>query len=774
MFTHPPKLHTSPRCVTRAGFVLCATLVFQCACLHSSDYFLRRGKELFAKGNYSEACLNFRKAAQEDERSAEAYFRLGTCEYIVKQKDDALAALIEAHHLDGQRSDILAQLADVTFARYLESGKSQKLYRSVQSLVDELLAANPESVTGLRLRGDLLLAIGKVGDAVPDFEEANRLQPGDAATALPLADTLWRQGRGAKAEEIAQEALKNNPHFGPLYLWLNHFYSSNGQEARAEGTLADYARNNSADLNAIATFAVDRLEHQQFAAAKPYLQAALKNPSMPDRFTLIGDLFRDCGDAEDAKGAYRAGLESDPTHKVLYRLRLAKLYMAENHLAEALNMIGENLREDPANVDSAVLRISILETTGRQRLASAEAKKLLSEHPNDPRAGALLGELYYGSGDLDAARTLFLKALKKDARNAEALSGMAALSRDSHDYPQMLSYARQLAAVRPADPFARLLLAAAFARTGDAVHAEKELKLLSAIPAVAGQSTVELARLYIAGGDGQSAISLLRPICLSSNAGQPILQTLASAYLAAGQTDAGLKFFSALIPSRQEDGTTVRYLVAQLAERAGKDSLAEQQYSVLINNHPNAPAFLMAMGLLFEKQGQTRRAIPYLERAATLAPGDPGLAASMAQAYQSAGESENAIRAYARAVSLGTGDPVVLNNYAYVLASSGGNARQAIALAKSALATEPDNPDLSDTLAFAYLKAGDHAAAFNILDLLVRRFPERAAFRYHLALALSADGKGRAARQHLIAGLADHPSREEERDIRKLLTKIGS
>jgi len=55
--------------------VILGLLLSTVGCMRSANYYLDKGNELFAKGNFAEAELNYRKAIQKDQNLGEAHYR---------------------------------------------------------------------------------------------------------------------------------------------------------------------------------------------------------------------------------------------------------------------------------------------------------------------------------------------------------------------------------------------------------------------------------------------------------------------------------------------------------------------------------------------------------------------------------------------------------------------------------------------------------------------------------------------------------------------------
>jgi len=117
-------------------------------------------------------------------------------------------------------------------------------------------------------------------------------------------------------------------------------------------------------------------------------------------------------------------------------------------------------------------------------------------------------------------------------------------------------------------------------------------------------------------------------------------------------------------------------------------------------------------------------------------------------------------------------DPVFLNNRAYFIAEDGGDLDEALAYSEAALRKLPDNSAVLDTLAWIYTKRNRNEKAVAILDKLVRRNPEVAAFHFHLATALAQKGDTAQAKAELAVALTKAPTTEEEARIKELIERL--
>ena len=72
---------------------------------------------------------------------------------------------------------------------------------------------------------------------------------------------------------------------------------------------------------------------------------------------------------------------------------------------------------------------------------------------------------------------------------------------------------------------------------------------------------------------------------------------------------------------------------------------------------------------------------------------------------------------------------------------------------RRAVALDPNDPDLQDTLAWWYYLSDDYQQAMTILKRIVRAQPERAIYHYHLGMVYLKHGDAEEARRHLQQAL---------------------
>src|SRR5690348_11004671 len=161
----------------RGVMAILAILAGSSGCRSSRDY-IAEADRLYAANRYADAALIYRKAIQKDPKSADGYYKLGLALRASNHNADAYGSFLRAVTLnpDHQRAQI--ELGDLYLGDYLtEPVKSAAVYQKIAAVAARLLAKDPQSYAGLRLRGYLAMSDKKPEEAISFFKRANEVNP---------------------------------------------------------------------------------------------------------------------------------------------------------------------------------------------------------------------------------------------------------------------------------------------------------------------------------------------------------------------------------------------------------------------------------------------------------------------------------------------------------------------------------------------------------------------------------------------------------------------
>jgi tetratricopeptide (TPR) repeat protein len=146
---------------------------------------------------------------------------------------------------------------------------------------------------------------------------------------------------------------------------------------------------------------------------------------------------------------------------------------------------------------------------------------------------------------------------------------------------------------------------------------------------------------------------------------------------------------------------------------------------------------------------------------------------SIAFLETASGQHTQAIASLRKQLAINPEDTTAQNNLAFELAESGTDLDQASALAEKAQRKAPNNPGIADTLSWVYVRKGLNDSAIQILNGLVKRYPDAPALRYHLGVALLQKGKLEEAKTQFSMALSHNPPKDMADKIKEIMSKIS-
>jgi Flp pilus assembly protein TadD len=159
-----------------------------------------------SKKNYAEAANLLRQIVGADAKDFEAWTELGNTLFAQANQGEAEKALRRA--LEERPSYPLA-LLNLGKMQY-----GQKDYDAAIATLSQLISAHPESAEGHRFLGEAFLRIKKGSMAVPELEEAARLDPGNQADAhLSLAALYDAANLKDRAAAEYEKFLAQKPNY---------------------------------------------------------------------------------------------------------------------------------------------------------------------------------------------------------------------------------------------------------------------------------------------------------------------------------------------------------------------------------------------------------------------------------------------------------------------------------------------------------------------------------------------------------------------------------
>lgn len=409
--------------------------------------------------------------------------------------------------------------ADREYRRLLSEGEQALLGERPHVALNAFTAAlalHPASMAGHYRRGDALLSVGRLDEALAEFAEARRLAPGSREPLEALGRLADQQGKPSEAAAWYAEAA---------------------------------TRLSVADPRLLCALALANIRAGAPAAAiEPLKKALLRDPSMVEAHYLLGLASRDTGLPDAAEAAFEQAVRLAPTQASIRR-ELAELLYEEGRFADevvarralaALESSADayidlglaNLRAN--RPDDALAALAHAETLdrGNSRLALAVSRVHLAEAertlaaPAARRALSSLERALGGTARRSEGLALYGRALYLSGDTAGAVRILGDAVRTSPVYHQAFGFLAD-AAERASQPrVARDALIALAALEGDTAPSD-----------VRRTRARRIGALSLAAGDAKLAVDYLTTAVRDGSVEAATLGLLARALWQTGDAD---------------------------------------------------------------------------------------------------------------------------------------------------------------------------------------------------------------------------------------------
>ncbi|MEJ2688121.1 MAG: PEP-CTERM system TPR-repeat protein PrsT, partial [Gammaproteobacteria bacterium] len=603
-----------------------------------------RGEALLIQGQPLDAQKSFSASLALEPKQPEALLGQARIAFSDKDKKTTLAKIDQAlaadpNSLDGWllKGEVYRREAD-----YKESKKAfaHALVLAPSSIPAQLGVATAE--LGLRQDDEALKLVGKVLHKVPSLPVANYLK----------ALIMFRKGDLDHAQTLLQTALRSAPNYPAAHLLLGTVDYVQGDLNEAEVHLRKYTNSMPNNVAAMKLLGATLIKLDEANDAVDVLAAANKQvPKDPQTLALLGTAYLRSGDANQGLKYLRQASEIDPD----FAAGKAQLAMQSAvHLG-------------PGLVQADALLILTQIHKGDYDGALTSARAFAKKHPKDALAYNLEGAAYLGKKDFSEARAAFKKALEVNPKFHAARINLARLDvlqgklEDAErEYGDVLANA-------PGNLNALLGMAELAGRRGDE---QKQLKLLrkaqDSNPA-ATQPALLLVDHYLKAGDALKAVDVART-----------LQTAhpkSPDYLPAQVGLTRLELARKEIPKAHELATRIQQQHPKLAlgyELNGDIYAADKEYGAAAKSYASAYDRQASRELAIKRyqmlkmHGDASGSLGALRQWLAKSPNDNKMQLLLATAYEQAGQDQHAIKRYEAVLVTDPHNVTALNNLAWL------------------------------------------------------------------------------------------------------------
>lgn len=741
--------------------------------------FLANGNKYFEKGKFREASIMYRNALKEDARYGEAHYRLALTAMKLGQIADAFNALKRVVELQPDNVDAFRQLTDLYISSYAANPKRYgDSLKEAQDLAAQLKKTHPTSFEYLRLQAMLDQITGKPQEALENYLAADKVKPNESELQVAIATIYMVLKREAEAETLLKKLVETSKGYLRGYDLLYAFYLRSSNFAAAEEVAKQRIANNPTLIRGHIALAAHYAALKNEAAMTSVLDAMLKNSAnLPNAYTEVGEFYARLGNFEKAIQVLEQGLAkatSDGEKKTL-RKGIIQAYSIQNKIAEAQTVVETMLKADPKDPDAISLRAHLWLLGGKPEnlnSAIADLQSVVSKLPENAVLRFDLGNALMIRGDLDTAKVQLQEVLKLRPDFFPARNALAQLSLQKQDWTTALQLSQEVLSQSPNNMFGRLVRSHALMATNDFPQAKALLlDTIKSFPK-SRDAQYQLGYVYFREKNYKAAEENFKAVYYQDPPDLRGLMGLVETYLAQSQFETAAKVVDAEV-AKYPKALAFQVARGTIAMRAGQHDQAVGIFKKVAEAQSNVPDLFMRLAESQRMSGDMTGALDSWKKASDLAPTLVAPLLHRATTLDTMKRRSEARPLYEQVLRIRPDESTALNNLAYLLAEEGNELDTALTLAQRAKQKAPNDPMISDTLGWIYIKKGLANNAVPIFNDLTAKYPAVAIFHYHLAMAHSQRGDTAQAKRSIEAALKANPQKQELEDIKKLQQKLG-
>lgn len=633
---------------------------------------------------------------------------------------EACESYAQSKQMDAEYVDAYRGLALCAVGLDKDAKHAQELLAQALQLVNQALAKSPRDFESLMLKGELLKAMAKTGEAGAIFGEALKLRPNHVGARVNSAAIAIEENKLDEARGHIEKARKAQPqNIDAIYM----------------AALLDYRQG-------------------KFAQARDSVQQAIKlAPGHQPSVSLFGAVSLSLGAYEQAERALSFVLAQSPGNTYVRQL-LATTLLKQGKPSLALDTL-KPLLPQAADVQTLALAGEVYMALKEPRKAAEYFEQAAQTAPDNTEVQTGLAVSRLAGGDLQSGIAELEKASQMDPKHTRA-DGTLIIT-----YIQLRQYDKALAAIdvlekkQPNSPLVHNLRAGAYLGKRDLVSARKAFEQALEIDPAFMPAAQNLVRLDIQDKKPDAARKRLQNVLAKDGKNLAAMLTLADI---AASENKEQEYLAWLGKAASADPKALEPKAKQIGYYLGK---RENQKALTIardaqsanNDSPQAWALLGRTQLA---AGEKENAITSFTKATQLAPDAPRLFLDLGVAQNNGGHVANARASLGRALTLNP-DYLEARQALLALELQENRGAAALKLAEEQSRRQPKSPvglTLEGDVHMAQEQFAAAAKAYERAFALAKSTP--LATKIHQAMFLA--GNAKEADAHLLAWINDHPS----------------
>jgi tetratricopeptide (TPR) repeat protein len=746
---------------------LIITLLAQSACSQNPDEkradYLMSADKYAAQNKYAEAAIQYQNALKIAPDDATTLIKLGELQLIQQRPGDAFGSFMKASKIDPKNIQAHSNLATIYLLakKYDDASKEANIVLGLapsdthakeilaQSLFlsgkkDEALdmlnnlITKDEAGEGMFIDAvQILYDMGNMDDALKVIDMGLKKFPSSTGIRMVSCQVYMAKKQPDIALKVAEDAYSISKGDVNSGLFLAGFAAKNNMPDRFASVMAEMRKKYPDDYRIYQLQAEEAGRSKNIDSAIIYAKKALELNYSEQNVALLSELYAQKGNNDLAIDALNKAIIKFPS-SVSLKIILARQLLIRNETDKALQIIDPIVKSMPENPDIAILAARIYMMKGEQEKARSFIEYALKDKKDDPKLHAMLASIYFKGAEYRSALAEVEITHKEGSSSVELLNigVISALNLGQPD--KALIFIQMLKKAAPSE----------WATT----YSEITYFLYKKDSASAFKLAEKAIRTW---PDKMEALTIFAQTGSDTIGPAATIQEISS------------------ICARTKS-TNCMLVLSVLYEKAGMRNDALAKIKGAIEQEPGREDLYYALADFYARNGMTDLAIAEFKNLLIKKPDDIKSATMLAILLNDSGDIVNAEKTYSYILEKNPSNRIAANNLAWILAERGRKTDldKAMDLATRAKRSDPGNPSIADTLGYIYLKKGMVNNAKVQFVIALDKNPDDPIFNYHMAMALTKEGKKKEAALYLKTALKTK-SFNEKKDAENLLKQIG-
>lgn len=522
------------------------------------------------------------------------------------------------------------------------------LTRKAKEFYQKSVALAPENAVNRAKLGVAQVRSGEATKGVAELESAIDLNPNDSRNDHTLVMILIAQNENDKAMQIVQALEKRRPDKADTHFLKGAVYRAKQDWAAARASFEQALKLEPKSFSAAASLAQLDMRDKNPDAARAHMQSVLKlDPKNLDALLLLATIEFDLGRQKEGIEWLRKAV-ADHANSMLPFAVLADALRRAGDYGDAL-VAAQKARElNPKDARVAELIGDIQLAMGKKDAAITSYATAAHLQPNSVALQVKLAEAFASNGSLREANNVIRRTLQVFPNSIAAKTALAENLIQSKSFTEALDVAKEIQKQAPMQPVGYLL-------EGEIGMAQQDY--------------------------GRSATAFEKADTIRANGLTRVRLHQARTLLGKDAPDSGLREW---IKNNPHD-LSIRFYVAELETRAGRNKAAIEQYQAILKQSPRHVGSLNNLAIALHREGDPKAA-DYAIQAFQMQPNDARLADTAGWILVGQGKLLEGLPLLTKAVSMDGNNPEMRFHLAQALVKAGDNARARSEL-KIALAT---------------------------------------------------------------------------------------